>query len=291
MKKVLPTIILICFFLIGLSLLLYPAVSNWWNSLHASQAIINYDEAREGLTEADYAALFRAAEQYNEEISQIDFPLMYHDQVAGYEQLLDVDGSGIMGYITISKIQVQLPIYHGTSEGVLQKGVGHLTGSSLPIGGVGHHAVLSAHRGLPSAKLFTDLDRMELGDRFTLTILNRELIYEIDQILTVKPQEVEALYPVEGEDHCTLITCTPYGVNSHRLLVRGQRVTAEAVPLVIPEDATLLPHYTAAPLLGLPFLLLWGLFTGLNMKRRKANEKISVDSGLDLDAGAACHGP
>lgn len=291
MKKVLPTIILICFFLIGLSLLLYPIVSNWWNSLHASMAIVDYDAAREGLTEADYSALFQEAQRYNAEISQIDFPLMYYDQVAGYEQMLDVDGSGIMGYITISKIQVQLPIYHGTSEGVLQKGVGHLTGSSLPIGGEGNHAVLSAHRGLPSAKLFTDLDRMELGDRFTLTILDRELIYEIDQILTVKPQEVEELYPIAGEDHCTLITCTPYGVNSHRLLVRGRRVTAEEVPAVVPTDANQLEHYAAAPLLALPFLLTFGLVAGLNMKRRKGNEKNSVDSGFDLDAGAACNGP
>ena len=291
MKKVLPTIILICFFLVGLSLLLYPSVSNWWNSLHASQAIVDYDAARKGLTEADYTALFQAAERYNAEISQIDFPLMYHEQVAGYEQLLDVDGSGIMGYITIPKIQVQLPIYHGTSEGILQKGVGHLTGSSLPIGGAGHHAVLSAHRGLPSAKLFTDLDRMQLGDRFTLMILGRELIYEIDQILTVKPQEVEALYPIEGEDHCTLITCTPYGVNSHRLLVRGRRVEAEEIPAVIPTDAALLPHYTAAPLLALPFLLILAMIAVISMKRRKAYEKNRLAAGLGLAAGAACHGP
>lgn len=291
MKKVLPTVILIFLFLIGLSLLLYPSVSNWWNSMHASNAIVDYDAAREGLTEADYSELFRAAERYNTELSTIDFPLMYHEQVAGYEEQLNMNSSGIMGYITIPKIQVQLPIYHGTSEGVLQKGVGHLAGSSLPIGGEGYHAVLSAHRGLPSAKLFSDLDRMRQGDRFSLTILDRVLFYEVDQIQTVEPQEVENLYPIAGEDHCTLVTCTPYGVNSHRLLVRGQRVEAEAVPLVIPEDATLLPHYAAAPLLGLPFLLILGLTTGWKMKRRKAYEETGVDYELNMDAGIACKGP
>lgn len=269
MKKALPTIILISVFLVGLSLLLYPAVSDWWNSLHASRAIVDYDAARESLTDADYSALFQAAEDYNRQLRAIDFPLMYHDRVAGYEEALDVDGSGIMGYITIPKIQVQLPIYHGTSEGVLQKGVGHLTGSSLPIGGMGNHAVLSAHRGLPSAKLFTDLDQMQVGDRFVLNVLDRELIYEVDRILTVEPQDVEALYPIEGEDHCTLVTCTPYGVNSHRLLVRGRRVTAEEAPAVIPADAAALPHYTAAPLLAMPMILIWGLICCVKRKWRR----------------------
>lgn len=268
MKKVLPTIILISFFLIGLSLMLYPTVSNWWNSLHASRAIVDYDAARNNLTKEDYSALFEMAEVYNRQISEIDFPLMYHDRIPGYEQTLNVDGSGIMGYITIQKIQVRLPIYHGTSEGVLQKGVGHLAGSSLPIGGEGNHAVLSAHRGLPSAKLFTDLDQMKIGDRFTLTVLDRELTYEVDQILTVEPQEVEELYPVAGEDYCTLITCTPYGVNSHRLLVRGHDVEVEKPPLIIAADAISLQSYAAAPLLALPFILIWGLILGMVMVRR-----------------------
>ena len=252
MKKAWPTIIFTLFFLIGLSLMLYPAVSNWWNSLHASRAIVDYDAARKNLTEEDYAEIFAAAERYNADLAQIDFPLMYHDQVPGYEEALNVDGSGIMGYITIAKIGVRLPIYHGTSEGVLQKAVGHLTGSSLPTGGEGNHCVLSAHRGLPSAKLFTDLDQMKPGDRFTLTILNRELIYEVDQILIVEPQEVEELYPVAGEDYCTLITCTPYGVNSHRMLVRGHRVAAEDAPQVVTEDAVRLSPRTVALFLALP---------------------------------------
>lgn len=224
MKKTWPTVLIILFFFIGLSLLLYPTVSNRWNAMHASSAIVDYEAVKRGLTDEEYKQLFAEAEVYNQKIAQIDFPLMYHDQVAGYEQMLELDGSGVMGYITIPKIKVELPILHGTSEGVLQKAVGHLEGSSLPTGGKGNHTVLSAHRGLPSARLFTDLDQMKEGDRFIVTVLNRELSYEIDRILTVEPQEVEELYPVAGEDYCTLVTCTPYGVNSHRLLVRGKRV-------------------------------------------------------------------
>ena len=227
MKRMWPTVFVIVCFLIGLSLLLYPSVSNWWNSLHASSVIVDYAAAQQNLSDEDYEAIFAAAEDYNRRISAIDFPLIYFDQVEGYEQALNLDGSGVMAYITIPKIKVELPILHGTSEGVLQKAIGHLEGTSLPTGGAGNHCVLSAHRGLPSARLFTDLDQMKTGDRFTLTVLNRELCYEIDQILTVEPQEVEALYPVEGADYCTLVTCTPYGVNSHRLLVRGSRVQAE----------------------------------------------------------------
>ena len=222
MKK--TTILVLLCFLIGLSLLLYPSVSNWWNSIHASSVIIDYAAAQQNLSDEECAALFAAAEAYNRSISEIDFPLMYYDRVEGYEQTLNLDGSGVMGYVTIPKIDVKLPVLHGTTEGVLQKAVGHLEGTSLPTGGAGNHCVLSAHCGLPSARLFTDLDQMKTGDQFTLTVLNREMIYEIDQILTVEPQEVEALYPVEGEDYCTLVTCTPYGVNSHRLLVRGRRI-------------------------------------------------------------------
>lgn len=268
MKKTILTFLLITFFLIGLSLMLYPTVSNWWNSMHASRAIVDYEAARKNLTEDDYSALFERAKEYNRQIACIDFPLMYHERVAGYEQMLDVDGSGIMGYITIEKIQVRLPIYHGTSEGILQKGVGHLPGSSLPIGGAGNHSVLSAHRGLPSAKLFTDLDQMRVGDRFTLTVLDRELTYEVDQILTVEPQEVDALYPVAGEDYCTLVTCTPYGVNSHRLLVRGHFVTPEEKPKVITANAVSLQPYAAAPILASPFVLIWGIILIARMVRR-----------------------
>ena len=253
MKKRLPTLILTLCFLIGLALLLYPQVSNWWNARHASHAIVDYDAAKNMLSAADYSQLFRKAENYNEQIRQTDFPFMYHEKVAGYDEILNPDGSGMMGYITIEKINVQLPIYHGTSEGVLQKAVGHLTGSSLPTGGKGNHCVLSAHRGLPSAKLFSDLDRLREGDTFVLTVLDRQLHYAVDQILIVEPQDVEPLYPQADEDYCTLITCTPYGVNSHRMLVRGRRVSVQKQEEpVVQDDAIMLPPYTAAGLLLLP---------------------------------------
>ena len=161
MKKVLPRILLILFFFLGLSLLLYPTVSNWWNSMHESSVIVDYEAVRNAMSQEDYEALFEEAEAYNRSITEIDFPLMYHEQVPGYEQALNLDGSGVMGYITIPKIDIKLPICHGTSEGVLQKAVGHLPGSSLPTGGAGNHCVLSAHRGLPSARLFTDLDQLK----------------------------------------------------------------------------------------------------------------------------------
>lgn len=276
MKRIWPTLCVILCFLIGLSLLLYPSVSNWWNSLHASSVIVDYETSREKLTEVDYEALFDIAEEYNRKITKVDFPLMYHDQVEGYEDALNLDGSGVMGYITIAKIHVKLPILHGTSEGVLQKAIGHLEGTSLPTGGAGNHCVLSAHRGLPSARLFTDLDQMKTGDRFVLTVLNRELIYEVDQILVVEPQEVEALYPVQGEDYCTLVTCTPYGVNSHRLLVRGRRVfPEEPVEIIVTADGVRLHPISAAPLLCLPTLTAWAVYQWLKKcKEGKAVKKI-----------------
>ena len=288
MKKIWPTICVIICFLIGLSLMLYPSVSNWWNTLHASSVSVDYEAIRENLTEQDYKALFAAAENYNRKIAEIDFPLMYYDQVDGYEQTLNLDGNGVMGYITIEKIHVKLPILHGTSEGVLQKAIGHLQGTSLPIGGEGNHSVLSAHRGLPSARLFTDLDQMKIGDRFTLTVLDRELEYEIDQILTVEPQDVEALYPVTGEDYCTLVTCTPYGVNSHRLLVRGSRILQETpVPITITGDAQQISRLVTIPLLALPVFALWVLYWGI---RRTYDEKNSGRNYDEYHTGDPCGG-
>lgn len=270
MKRIWSTAVIIMLFLIGLSLLLYPTVSNWWNSLHASSAIVDYEAAQAKLTEEDYAALFEQAERYNRGIAQTDFPLMYYDQVPGYEQALSLNGSSVMGYITIPKIQVKLPILHGTSEGVLQKAIGHLEGTSLPTGGEGNHCVLSAHRGLPSARLFTDLDQMQSGDRFTLDVLDRQLLYEVDQILTVEPQEVDALYPVAGKDYCTLVTCTPYGVNSHRLLVRGVRIIPEEpAHLVITADAVQAHFLAVVPLLIVPILAVWAVALHMQSVRRK----------------------
>ena len=223
------TLLIILIVIAGLSLLLYPSFADWVNSFKQNQAISYYEETLEKITEADYQKMFDDAAAYNEELRQHKIPFSTYEQVSGYYDLLDF-GRGIIGYIKIPKINVELAIYHGTSEGVLQEAVGHVEGSSLPVGQPNTHTVLSAHRGLPSAKLFTDLDELVVGDRFTVTVGNRKFTYEVDQILIVLPSQVEDLYVQEGEDLVTLVTCTPYGVNSHRMLVRGHRVESTASP-------------------------------------------------------------
>ena len=271
MKKHLSNLILVLTLIIGLSLLLYPTVSDWWNSMHQSYAIANYDSILSEMSEEDYSHLFEPAVEYNEELKKLAFPLMYYDEVEGYDQILDITGTGIMGYIDIPKIQVELPVYHGTSEGVLQIAVGHVQGSSLPTGGEGTHCVLSAHRGLPTAKLFSDLDKMQLGDVFTLTVVDRVLTYEVDQILIVLPHEVEALYVTEGEDYCTLVTCTPYGVNSHRMLVRGTRIETEkqAVNRRVTADAIRIEPVIVAPFMASPILALLFILILLPKPKKK----------------------
>ena len=258
MKKHITTILLILVLVVGLSLMLYPTIANWWNSFHQSRAIADYDAILSEMKEEDYTHLFEAAMAYNEQLRQLKFPLMYYDQVPGYDDLLDITGTGIMGYIDIPSIQVELPIYHGTSEGVLQIAAGHVEGSSLPTGGENTHCVISAHRGLPSARLFTDLDKMQVGDTFTLSVVDRILTYEVDQILTVLPHEVEPLYMQEGEDYCTLVTCTPYGIHTHRLLVRGTRIenAEEVVVKRVTADAVQIQPLLVAPLVAAPILLL-----------------------------------
>ena len=217
-------IILIVVFFVGLSVLLYPTVSDYWNSLHQSRAIATYSDAVEEMDTSDYERMWAEADAYNEKLYESGHGLgLAEDEKKEYDSLLDVSGTGIMGYIEIPKIDCSLPIYHGTDEGALQIAIGHLEGSSLPVGGKSTHCVLSGHRGLPSARLFTDLDQMEEGDIFILNILGRKLAYEVDQIRVVLPEEMSDLEIEEGKDLCTLVTCTPYGINTHRLLVRGHR--------------------------------------------------------------------
>lgn len=257
MKKHLSTIFLVLILLVGLSLLLYPSFSDWWNDLHQTKAIANYEEIMANMSEEDYTHLFEEALEYNRKLAAMDYPLMYYDEVPGYHDMLNITDGGIMGHISIEKINVSLPIYHGTSETVLQIAVGHVQGSSLPTGGAGTHCVLSAHRGLPSAKLFTDLDKMEVGDTFVLTVIDRILTYQVDQILIVEPHEVQPLYAVEGEDYCTLVTCTPYGVNSHRMLVRGTRIENEIQrkEIRVTADAAIIEPVLVAPFVAAPILL------------------------------------
>ena len=271
MKKNRSNIILILIFLVGLSVMLYPTVSDYVNQKNQSRAVASYSEEVENLSDVDYQAYFDAADDYNRRLAETPDAFYRPEEVSGYTDTLDVSGTGIMGYITIPKIGVELPVYHGTSDGVLQVAAGHLEGSSLPVGGAGTHAVISAHRGLPSAKLFTNLDELEVGDTFTITILDRVLTYEVDQISIVLPTETDNLKVVDGKDYVTLMTCTPYGINSHRLLVRGRRIeTPDKLKHIrVTADAIKIEPIITAPIMALPLLLvllLWLLFS--NRKRK-----------------------
>ena len=274
-KGTLSTILLTVILLAGLGVMLYPTVSDYWNSFHQTRAIANYDAVVAELDETDYDALFTAAENYNEQLRALGAPFSEHGQLEDlYYSVLDVAGNGIIGYISIEKINVNLPIYHGTGDSVLNVAAGHLEGSSLPIGGEGRHSVLSAHRGLPSAKLFTDLDRMEKGDSFTITVLNRTLTYEVDQILIVEPSQMESLNVTEGKDYCTLLTCTPYGINSHRMLVRGHRIDdlEGEKTVVVAAEAHKIPTYYVIPAVGIPLLFV-SLTIMLTVSGRKRPKK------------------
>ena len=245
MKKNRSTIILILIFLVGLSVMLYPTVSDYVNQRHQSRALASYDETVNEMSDADYTAYFEAADAYNQRLAATPNSFFTPEQVSGYDETLDVSGTGIMGYITIPRIGVELPVYHGTSDGVLQVAAGHLEGSSLPVGGAGTHAVISAHRGLPSAKLFTNLDELEAGDTFTITVLDRVLTYEVDRISIVLPTETDLLQPVEGQDYVTLMTCTPYGINTHRLIVQAKRVAYNGEEDAPTQPVQAVIHYTA----------------------------------------------
>lgn len=268
-KRDWSAVFLVLVFFLGLAILLYPSVSDWWNSRVQTRAIAEYDAVVSQNSQEENEALFRQAEEYNARLKQIAYPLMNYGQVPGYEDCFNAGGNGVMGYLTIEKIGVELPIYHGVSDPVLNVAAGHLPGTSLPTGGTGTHAVFSAHRGLPSARLFTDLDKLEEGDRFTVTVLDRVLTYQVDQIRVVLPDQVEDLYVTEGEDYCTLITCTPYGINTRRLLVRGSRVeTAEETPRIyVANDAYRIDPVIVAPIMAAPMLLI--LLLGLLIKYRK----------------------
>ena len=259
MKKHFSTILLFLVFFIGLSLLLYPTFADWWNSFHQSKAVANYVQQVSEMDDAQYDEIWNAAWEYNHSLIERpnDF-LLSDEQWSNYASLLNIGGNGIMGYIEIPKIDVTLPIYHGTSEAILQVAIGHLEWTSLPVGGEGSHCVVSGHRGLPRARLFTDLDQMEKGDTFLLRVLDEVLTYEVDQIKIVEPHETDELLIVEGEDFCTLVTCTPYGINTHRMLVRGHRIETAEVKAVrrVTADATQIEPILVAPFVAAPMLLI-----------------------------------
>lgn len=274
------TVFLVLLLLAGVSLLLYPSLSDYWNSMHQTRAIASYAETVSQLDTAQYDEMWKAAQDYNRSLAQRETAFALTDeQQAAYESLLDVSGLGVMGYIEIPEIDCSLPIYHGTEESVLQVAVGHLEWSSLPVGGEGTHCVLSGHRGLPSAKLFTNLDKLAVGDTFLLRVLDEVLTYEVDQILIVEPEQVDALGIVPGEDYCTLVTCTPYGINTHRLLVRGHRVenTPEAARMHVTADATQFDPLLVAPVLAIPVLLLL-LIILLLPKRQSKSRGDEIDT-------------
>lgn len=252
MRKHLSTAILVVLLLVGLALLLYPTVSNYLNERNASQLVAAYDAKVAELSEQDQQSAIAVAEAYNRALAANPDAFSAPEVLSGYDEALDVTGTGVMGYVTVEKIGVRLPIYHGTSDGVLAIGAGHLEGTSLPVGGAGTHAVILGHRGLPSAKLFTDLDKLEVGDTFSVTVLDRTLTYEVDKISIVLPSDTSLLRVVDGQDLCTLFTCTPYGVNSHRLLVRGHRVeNAADLATRISSDG----EQVGVPLVALTFFI------------------------------------
>ena len=257
-KSSFVTVILIAAFFIGALLLLYPTISDFWNSFHQSRAIASYAEQVADLDENAYDRLWEDARIYNKTLGdRMNRFVMAEEQKKAYAALLNIADNGVMGYIEIPKVRCNLPIYHGTDEAVLQIAIGHVSGSSLPVGGQSTHCVLSGHRGLPSAKLFTNLDELETGDVFMLRVLDETLTYEVDQIRTVLPNELGDLAIVEGEDYCTLVTCTPYGINSHRLLVRGHRVEnhAGASTIRVTADAMQIEPLQVAPLVAAPILV------------------------------------
>ena len=267
-------ILLVLVFLVGLSLLLYPSVSDYWNSFHQTRAIATYSEEVANLENEQYDEIWEAAQQYNRSLTERgNAYVLSEEQKEAYEELLDVSGLGVMGYIEIPEIDVSLPVYHGTEESVLQIAVGHLEWSSLPVGGESTHCVLSGHRGLPSAKLFTNLDKLAEGDIFLLRVLDEVLTYEVDQILIVEPQDTASLRIEEGKDYCTLVTCTPYSVNTHRLLVRGHRIEnqANATSIRVTADAMQIEPVIVAPIVAAPLLLclmLWVLLRDPKKKKR-----------------------
>ena len=263
------TVLMVCGMMTGIFLLLYPSVANYWNSFHQSRAIASYSEAVSRMDKKDYKAIMDSAREYNKNLAKTGMRWTLTDaQRAEYEKQLAVEGSEVIGFVSIPKFHIKCPIYHGTDEAVLQVAVGHLEASSLPVGGKSTHTLISGHRGLPSARLFTDIDKIKEGDTWTITVLNETLTYECDQIRIVLPDDLSDLTIEEGKDLCTLITCTPYGINTHRLLVRGHRVPNANGSADITADAIQIEPIYIAPFLAIPVIVL--LIILLLISTRKA---------------------
>lgn len=289
-KGLISTIVLIVILLMGLSVALYPIISDWWNTRTQSRAIASYQEKTGSMSDDEHRSLIEKATDYNRRLAELAAPFSNYDKLEGYDDILNVTGTGVMGYITIPALRLELPIYHGTNASVLSVAVGHLQGSSFPVGGRNTHAVISAHRGLPSAKLFSDLDKLTKGDQFTITILGETLTYEVEETFIVLPDEMDKLEIIPGGDYVTLMTCTPYGVNSHRLLVRAKRVgTAEDIGAVkVYADAVMLDPMSVVPAVAAPIILIliitW-LFGGRKKKPFAHSDPLSVFTNEDKKDG------
>lgn len=257
LRKNLVTIILLGMIVVGLGLIAYPSVADWWNSFHQTRAVAAYASKIADMSHEEYDKILNEAAEYNKQIAETGVRWhMSDEEIQEYNSILDITGTGIMAYIDIPKIHVQLPIYHGTDDTILQIAVGHITGSSLPVGGETSHCIVSGHRGLPSAKLFSDLDELVVGDLWTVNVLDQTLTYEVDQIRVVLPTDLKYLEMEDGKDYCTLVTCTPYGVNTHRLLVRGHRVPNVQGNARVTADALQIEPAYVAPFIGIPIILI-----------------------------------
>lgn len=257
LRKNLITIILFGMIVVGLGLIAYPSVADWWNSFHQTRAVAAYASKIADMSHEEYDKILNEAAEYNKQIAETGVRWQMSDEeIQEYNSILDITGTGIMAYIDIPKIHVQLPIYHGTDDTILQIAVGHITGSSLPVGGETSHCIVSGHRGLPSAKLFSDLDELVVGDLWTVNVLDQTLTYEVDQIRVVLPTDLNYLEMEDGKDYCTLVTCTPYGVNTHRLLVRGHRVPNVQGNARVTADALQIEPAYVAPFIGIPIILI-----------------------------------
>ena len=272
------TVALVAIMLLGIGIIAYPSISDWWNSKHASRAINNYTETVENTDTEELRKLLEAAYEYNRSILEKENPYRMTDEdLERYYSLLDVSGTGLMGYVQIPSVNINVPFYHGTDEDNLQTAAGHVDWTSLPVGGESTHSVLSGHRGLPSARLFTDLDKVKEGDIFILNVLDQKIYYEVDQIRIVLPDDVSELSIVRGEDYCTLVTCTPYGINSHRMLIRGKRVEGEdSSVLIVTPDATILPRYLTISAVAIPLLFIF-LVVLMIFTRGKKRSGVKID--------------
>ncbi|OPZ21028.1 MAG: Sortase family protein [Firmicutes bacterium ADurb.BinA205] len=268
-RDIIMTVVFGFIFLAGLSVMLYPTFSNWWNQRHQTRAVASYKEAVAQMDNGETEQLLNEAHAYNEQLAKLYAPFTNFADIPGYDDILNISGTGIMGYVSIPNINVELPIYHGTSEGVLQIAAGHIQGSSLPVGGESTHAVISGHRGLPSARLFTDLDQIVEGDTFTINVLNEVYTYEVERILVILPTETDKLAIFPGEDIVTLMTCTPYGVNSHRLLIRGHRIeTIYDKKIKVGADALQVDRMKVIPIVFVPLLILLFIYWKITGRRK-----------------------